>query len=562
MAEIFISYARSTETQADQIGRALAVLGYEIWRDDKLPAHRVYSDVINEQLRESAAVVVVWSKAATASHWVRAEADVALQADKLVQVSVDGAKPPLPFNQVHCVDLATWSGDPKNPQWRVVLSSIEALIRPGDAAGAKRKSTVALWRSETHLDTTSEPGLRPALSLPARPSIAVLPFKNNGAESAHEYFVDGISEDIITALSRWHWFFVIASSSSFTYKGHDIDVSRVGRELGVRYVLEGAVRRVANRVRITAQLVDTANGSHVWAERFDRELVDLLALQDEITEQVVAAVEPAMLHSEGARKVRKSLDDFDALDCFYRGMWHLNKISKTDCAEALSLFRDAVQRDPNLSLGHIGLARALFAAALFGWSSQPVEDLRSARLAAQTAIRLDGRDAWAYYACSVASLYLGDHGAAMSEARTATSLNPNFALAQVRLGQVLLYGGRAAEGIAPIERGVRLSPYDPQLWVTLEVLALAYYQARDYEQAMVHAKEAMHLRSERASIILAASLARLGREKEAGEALPLARWVEASPQRPMAAPYADPADLEHLRQGVRLARVASKARTR
>jgi adenylate cyclase len=282
--------------------------------------------------------------------------------------------------------------------------------------------------------------------------------------------------------------------------------------------------------------------------------VDLLALQDEITERVVAAIEPAMLHSEGVRAVRKSLADFSALDCFYRGMWHLNRMSKEGYEQALSLFSEAVRRDPELALGHIGLARILFGGAVFGWSVQPMEDLQRARGAAQTAIRLDPRDAYAYFACSGASLYLGDHGAALSEARTAVGLNANCAPAQVRLGQTLIFGGQPAEAIAPLERGMRLSPYDAQLGVMLESLALAHYQVRDYEQAIVRAREAMHQNYTRASVVLAASLAQLGRFDEALTALPPAPWNAGSPERPMAAPYANLADLEHMRSGVRLAR--------
>ncbi|MEP6966584.1 MAG: hypothetical protein ABI906_00750, partial [Pseudomonadota bacterium] len=294
--------------------------------------------------------------------------------------------------------------------------------------------------------------------------------------------------------------------------------------------------------------------SHLWADKFDRQLIDILALQDEITEQVVAAIAPTLLHSEGARAQRESLADFSALDCFYRGMWNLNKVSLEGHGEALRLFREAIGRDPQLSLGHIGLARILFGGAVFGWSLEPVADLHASRASARTAIDLDPRDACAYFAASGASLYLGDHGAALGEALSATSLNPNFAPGQVRLGQVLTFSGRPAEAIAPIERCVRLSPYDPQLGVMLESLALAHYQARDYEAAIDRARGAMRLSRTSASGVLAASLAQLGRLEEAGRALPPAPWRRASLQRPMAAPYADPADFEHLRQGVRLAR--------
>ncbi len=394
---------------------------------------------------------------------------------------------------------------PGDPEWRNVLGSVAELVHR--AAKAERT-----------------PGARPTIAAPDRPSIAVLPFKNLTADKDSEYFAEAVTEDIVTALSRQHLFFVIASNSSFSYKGRDVELSRVGRELGVRYILQGSIRQLGDRVRVSAQLTDVSDGSNIWADQFNRELVDILAMQDEITERVVAAIEPAMLHSEGMRVVRKSLADFSALDCFYRGMWHLNRVSREGYDQALALFSEAVRRDPELALGHIGLSRILFGGAIFGWAGQPIDDLHMARREAQTAIRLDPRDAYGYFASSGASLYLGDHGAALSEARTAVDLNSNCAPAQVRMGQALIFGGHPKEAIAPLERGMRLSPYDSQLSVMLESLALAHYQVGEYEQAIVRAREAMHQTYATVSVVLAASLAQLGRFDEARAALPPSGW--------------------------------------
>ncbi len=539
MSDVFISYARSTANKAADVAAALLSMGYDVWRDSEIPANRSFTDEIESRLALAKAVVVVWSAEAVKSQWVRSEADRARMQDKIVQLSIDGARLPMPFDQIECADLSCWSGDTEDPEWRKVLASVVELVN----------------RSNQHSGT---PGQRPTLPAPDKPSIAVLPFKNIAVAKGGDYFTDAVTEDIVTALSRQHLFFVIASSSSFTYKGLDVDLGQVGRELGVRYILKGGIRKLDHRVRVTAQVVDASDGANIWADSFDRELVDLLALQDEITEQVVAAIEPALLQSEGVRVVRKSLADFTALDCFYRGMWQLNRVSKEGYDQALSLFSEAIRRDPELSLGHIGLARILFGGAVFGWSAQPMEDLGKARDEAQVAIRLDPRDAYGYFACSGASLYLGQHGAALSEARTAIGLNANCAMAQVRMGQALIFAGRPAEAIAPIERGMRLSPYDSQLGVMLDSLALASYLVGDYEQAIVHAREAMHQNFASASIVLAASLAQLGRLDEARIALPATRWNVGSPDRPMAAPYANPAHLEHLRQGVRLARAAGQ----
>ncbi len=546
MSEIFISYARSTEAQADSVAQALAALGYGVWRDDQLPAHRAYADVIDERLRAAKAVLVLWSKDAAASQWVRAEADVARLEGKLVQVALDRTVPPLPFNQIHCADLSGWPGKASAPAWTKVLTSIADLVRAPAPPPNQPMGAPAI------LDLLN-PGQRPWLALPSKPSIAVLPFQDMSGDRQQEYFADAITEDVITALSQWRWFFVIAWSSSVAYKGAGVDVQRTGRELGVRYVLQGSVRKSGAQVRVTAQLVDAADGSHVWADRFDRELLDVLALQDEITEQVVAAIEPAMLHGEGVRAARKSLTDYSALDFFHRGMWHLNRVSSDGYDQALTLFRQTIERDPELSLGHIGLARILYGGAIYGWSPQPIPDLQEARAAAQAAISLDARDATAYFASAGATLFLGDHDGALDDARRAVTLNPNFAFGHYRLGQVLIYCGRPAEAVAPIERSLRLSPYDPQLGPMRELLALAHYQARDYDEAVVQAKAAIHLKNARAAMLLAISLARLGRQEEAARALPRGLSREGQ-RRPLMADYADPAFLEHLREGLRLAR--------
>jgi TolB-like protein len=477
--------------------------------------------VIEERVRTAKAVVVLWSQAAAESQWVRSEASLANEQSKLVQLRLDEARLPMPFEQVQCADLSHWSGDSRNPEWRKVVASVADLIGPSESCA---------------------PEVRPAIARPGMPSIAVLPFRALGGAKGSEYLAEAVSEEIVTALSRQHLFFVISSGSSFTYRDRQADVGRVSRELGVRYVLEGSAVRLGQRVRVTARLADADDASTLWAEQFDRELVDILALQDEVAERVVAAIEPAMLHREGSRAARGALADFSALDCFYRGMWQLNRVSEEGYKEALALFREAVRGDPELSLGHIGLSRILFGGAIFGWTDRGEEDLREAR------------DAYAYFARSGASLYLGDHGAAVGDAETAISLNANCAPAHIRMGQTLTFAGRPADAIAPLQRGLRLSPYDSQLGVMSDSLALAHYHARQYEEAAATARAALNHTHAAGSTVLAASLAQLGRLAEARAMLPAPGWRSGSPQRPMAAPYADPADREHLREGVRLAR--------
>jgi TolB-like protein/Tfp pilus assembly protein PilF len=399
----------------------------------------------------------------------------------------------------------------------------------------------------------SAPGERPKLVPPARLSIAVLPFKNVSGAADREYLADAITEDLVTALSRWRWFFVIARHSSFTYKNRDIDPARIAEELGVRYILSGAVAAAGARVRVNAQLIDASDGGNVWADKFDHQLTDVLALQDEITEEVVGVIEPAMLREEARRTDRKVVEDFSALDCFYRGMWRLNQMTGSSDAQALELFRQAMALDPDLALGHVGAARILYGQAIYGAADNPTDNLKASLALARTAIGLDPREAQAHFAAAGPLLYLGEHAAALDEARAAITLNANFAYAHYRLGQVLIFSGQPGEAVDPIERGLRLSPYDPQAGPMFETLALAHYQVRDYAKAVEHARTAGRI-SGAGQSVLAAALAQLGEAQDAAAALARVERFRPSTQRPLAAPYADPAMLEHLRQGVRAAR--------
>lgn len=534
MDDVFISYARATEAQACSIADALAALGYQVWRDDQLPVHRPYTDVIEEHLVAAKAVLVVWSAAAVRSDWVRSEADRGRMLGKLVQVRLDPTPLPLPFDQIDCADLTGWTGDTDAPAWRKVVSSLASLTG-GEATGAP------IGRPHA-----------PHPALPGKPSIAVLPLRNANADNAREYFVDSLTEDIATELSRWRWFFVVSRHSSHRYKDRDIDFVQIGRELGVRYILEGSVGATGAKVRIRIRLVDAVDETTVWAEKYDRDIVEVLALEDEITQQIAAAIAPAMLDSVGARIARKNLDDASALDCCYRGLWELNQMSPDSIGMALTLFQEAVMRDPGLALGHLGLSRTLYARAIYGLSSDAAGDLAAALESARHAVSLDPYDAGGYFAAAGSELYLGDHQAALRDARRAVQLNQNFCYAHYRLGQVLIFCGQPEKALAPIADAIRLSPYDPQMGFMLETLALAHYQARDYVAAAEVARSAA-LTPNGGSAVLAASLARLGRLHEAGQVVARMPDAATSLRRPLVAPYADRSHHHHLRDGYRMA---------
>ena len=334
---------------------------------------------------------------------------------------------------------------------------------------------------------------KPALPLPDKPSIAVLPFQNMSGDPEQEYFADGIVDDIITALTRMRWLFIIARNSSFTYKGRAVDVKQVGRELGVRYVLEGGVRKSANRIRITTQLIDATTGAHIWAERYDRDLTDIFAVQDEITECVAAAIEPELLKIEGCVAIART-ENLSAWDTVRQGMWHFHQVRRENAFRARELFREAIKLDPKLPEAHLWLGRISGSLLAYGWSSDRTADLREGTEAALKAVQLDERNPYAQYALAITSVWAGALERATRAAETAIALSPSFALGHLALGLARLSAGKAAEAIAPNEHALRLSPFDPQNFAWLGNLALAQYFAGSREAALQTAMGALAIR--------------------------------------------------------------------
>jgi adenylate cyclase len=301
MSDIFVSYARSTESQAHQIADALRSGGYQVWRDDQLPPHRSYAEVIEERLKAAKAVVVVWSLEAIGSQWVRAEADRAREAGTLVQLTVDGSLPPIPFNQIQCADLRDWDGNTDAPGWQKIEASVASLAgKPAATADEKEAKPTAQQKV----------------------SICVLPFENMSGDAEQEYFSDGISEDIITDLSKISALSVVARNTAFRFKGKDIDIKDVARELGVTHVLEGSVRKAGARVRITAQLIDGGAGDHVWAERYDRDLDDIFAIQDEISKAIADALKLRLLPKEKKAIEQRGTNSADAYNLYLMARQH------------------------------------------------------------------------------------------------------------------------------------------------------------------------------------------------------------------------------------------------
>ena len=423
MPDIFVSYARPDEPHSSRIADALKSLGYDVWRDDQLPAHRPYADVIAERLKSAKAVIVLWSAQAAKSQWVRAEADMARQTGTLLQVSLDGTVPPLPFNQIQCADVNGWSGDLEAPGWRTVAQGVAELAGPPPA--------------ETELETQRLGGR----------SICVLPFANMSGDAEQEYFSDGICEDITTDLSKVSALEVIARNTAFMFKGQSVDVSDVAKKLGVSHVLEGSVRKAGGRVRITAQLIDGKSGGHVWAERYDRDLTDIFAIQDEISKAIVDALKVKLLPAE-----KKAIED--------RG---------TTNVEAYNLYL---------------MARQLWVSGNYG-------DVRRDEIVIRTAQRAIGLDrnyaeAWALLAVAQASLRY-HHGRdvddGLAAAEEALKLNPALAAACSVRARHHAEEGDFDRAEAEIRRALDLEPLS---WEANREAARLLMQQRRINEAMHH----------------------------------------------------------------------------
>ena len=366
------------------------------------------------------------------------------------------------------------------------------------------------------------------LSASDRPAVAVLPFVNMSGDPEQEYFADGISEDIITGLSKLRWFFVIARNSSFTYKGKAVDVKRAARELGVRYVLEGSVRKGGNRVRITAQLIDAATGNHIWADRYDGEMSDIFALQDEITKKVVAAIEPRLLEAEGVRLQDRSPDDLGAWEMTIRANSLFWRLTKAEIASSIEMLQRTVERYPEYAPAHSLLAFMMLVSGYVGSRLTEPQLQRAASLAIRAA-ELDDSDPSAHLALGFAAFMKRQTISAAAEFHRALSLNPNFAAAHGYLGWALVFDGQTDLANAHLEEAMRMSPHDPQNAIFNTGIAIVHYLAGRYAQAVEYSNKALQQRSTFTAgyRIHVASLAQAGRIDEAREAL--ARLRELHP---------------------------------
>ena len=443
MADVFVSYARPDEPQAKYVAEALRAEGHHVWRDDELPAHRPYAEVIEERLKSAKAVVVLWSVAAASSQWVRAEADHARSSGVLIQATLDGTIPPLPFNQIQCADLQEWK-KPDAPGWRKLKAGVAALA-PASTAAAERR-----------------PAGRSKLC------VCVLPFANMSGDAEQEYFSDGISEDITTDLSKVSALAVVARNTAFTFKGQSVDVGEVARKLGVSHVLEGSVRKVGSRVRITAQLIDGATGDHVWAERFDRDLEDIFAVQDEISTAIVAALKLKLMPQEKKAIEARGTTNAEAYNLYLlaRQYWVSGNYGDIRREErVMRIANRAVEIDP-----YYARAWALLAMAQSNLRYVFRCEVDDGFAAAHAALTIDATIAEAH--CPMVRRLEDRRQYAQADARveTALQLDPESWEVNKEAARVFIRQRRLPEAMRHLEKAIAIMESDVHAWSRLVTL--------------------------------------------------------------------------------------------
>lgn len=379
-----------------------------------------------------------------------------------------------------------------------VEGRVEATFSDGGVQALKNIARpVRVWRwtpDQQPSTTTAAANSDRTLALPDKPSIAVLPFDNMSGDTEQEYFSDGITEDIITALSKFGWFFVTARNSTFSYKGRSVDIKQIGLELGVRYVLEGSVRKAGNRVRVTAQLIDALSGNHLWAERYDREITDVFALQDEITETVTATIAPQLLVAENERVKRKPPESMEAWELVMRFQPLFWRMNADDLAEAHKLLQQAIARDPDYALAHALLGFSHIWSAWMGWAENARDEIPKAEPAVRRALELDDQEPWAHLAMCAVHGYARRHEETIREVNRAIELNPNFSFAYAWLGAMLGYAGKYEEANQAIDQAYRISPKDPFNTMLPGMRSIGLFTAARDREALENMEETLRVR--------------------------------------------------------------------
>jgi len=550
MADVFVSYARTDRPRVAPLVAAIEARGWSVWWDPAMAPGQEFDRQISAELKTTAAVLVVWTPDSVGSRWVRGEAREGADRGILVPVRFDGAELPIDFRALHTTDLDEWSKDQRSPQVQEVLRALGAIIeRQRAASAAATAASSALASASTPAPAASAAAAEDA----ARISICVLPFVNMSGDPSQEFFSDGLTEDIITELSRWRRLLTVRSrSASSRYRGVAVDMKQVARELNVRYIVEGSVRRMGERLRITAQLIDAESGSHVWAEKFDRAQEEIFAVQDRVVQTIVSTLVGRVQATAAERTRRKPPSSLAAYECVVQG----NALAWDDPAgamEATRLFEQAFALDPGYAIAH-----SLLAALCYGrWKDEPGSSsarLDEAYAMARRGVELDDGDSTCQAILGSVCLLRRSFDEAVQYVRRAVELNPNNQWNAADIGSILVFVGGSEEALGWFARAREIDPYFDPPWYW-RGLAQAYMQLQRYADAVLMFGH-MRARPYKATALMAACLAELGDMERARASV-----AECLARRPdftigwymSKEPFRDPADAERVAASLRLA---------
>lgn len=499
MADVFVSYAREDQARIEPLVKALEGAGLSVWWDRHIPGGADFVIDTEKELNEAAACIVCWAAHSVGSLWVRDEASAAAEQGKLVPVQLDAERPPMGLRQYQCLDLSQWSGDPAAPAFAAVVEAVRRRTKKTPAAADVGES-----------------------------SIAVLPFINLSGDATCQNFCDAVGADCISLLARNKDLKVLARGSSFVHRGSE-SVAEIGRRLGVRYVLDGTIRRFAETARITVDLVLSSTGQLLWSGKTEGRLDDVFALQDEMARYIAAVVAPELGRFERELAARKDPDTLTAWECAQRGAFHLYKQSAREAQEAEKWFSRAIALDDGFAQGHAGLANAYIQLAHLGERADRGLVLEAALKASEEALRLAPDDAYCHCMRSRALALSGEHEDAAAEAEAAILLNPSDAFAWFAKGCALLQRETASEAIAAADRAIAMSPQHPFMMAMQSMKSFAHLLADDLAGAETAARCSVrqHNAPRMAYAALAAILGLKG--DKIGAAAVLRRLLEQEP---------------------------------
>ena len=542
MSDVFVSYKRENLAAVGRLVEALRAEGVGVWWDQDIPPNAAWEATIEAALAAAKLVIVAWSPAAVASENVKAEARWARAQGRLLQVFVEACEPPLFFGERQGVDLKHWAGAAADAAFQSLLGAVrEGLTgQPFASADDGAASTFVALADVSHMQ-------------PTKPSIAVLPFANLSGDPEQEYFADGMVEEITTALSRFPSLFVNASGSNAAYRDGARNLKAIAQELGVRYLLEGSVRKSGGAVRISVKLIDAAEGEQLWSERFDGTLEDVFALQDTVANAAASQIEPNIEAAEIRRARARPTEDSGAYELWLRGLHLLRSFGRETSQEACALFDKAIARDPDyaVALGCASFVHALL--PVMGFSDDEQDDRRAALDLAQRALRNGGDDPQVLAWVSAAIMHAGgDVAAPDAMMDRALKRNPGLAFAWYFSGWLNMYSGRHLTAIEHFETSLRLDPRTPDRANILNGMAWALIGLHRFEAALALHREAAQLipGHDGPRIGLGVAYAHLGRIAEAKAAL---HGVPAATIDTMSGAFRDPDLVALTRSGLALA---------